>query len=444
MGDEMEENQKRRMGLEQEFLLVDESGRTSERSDDLIFQCAEAAPSEGLDPDNFSKECSRGMVEVKTAPAETLEELEREYVANVGFAVRVGRELGLRLYPLATYPLAFDPSFREEPRYELQIETIGRERFLDAGRCFGVHLHVEVEADVIDPIEVVSPNASPAGVRELLNLYNLATALDPGLIALTRSCPYYEGRAPGLASRTAFYRGNAEFGWDGVYSALPELGSLQPYAKEAGDLIGRQARGRERWREAMDSAGVGSDSLHKMSGGILDICWRPVRLSPHGTVELRGLDSNYPDTILAVSALVHAAADRLKNKNLSVEPVEGLRRFEADEKHLFVPDFEGVGSELFFAAASEGPNEPMVAAYLDSIIEFAAAGEARPSYAKHINRLRSEGGSYRTTEADILDNFPPSNGSPAIGEEEGLGLVLEACGRLEERVVERDSVANPG
>ncbi|MGH3086403.1 MAG: glutamate-cysteine ligase family protein [Rubrobacteraceae bacterium] len=142
--------------------------------------------SEGLDPDNFSEECSRSMVEVKTAPAETLEELEREYLANVGFALRVGRELGLRLYPLS-----FDPSFREEPRYELQIETIGRERFLDAGRCFGVHLHLEIEADVIDPV----------------GHYNLATALDPALIALTRSCPFYEGRAPGLASRTAFTGG---------------------------------------------------------------------------------------------------------------------------------------------------------------------------------------------------------------------------------------------
>ena len=437
----MEENHKRRMGLEQEFLLVDESGRPSNRADELIFRCAEAAPSEGIEPDNFSKECSRGMVEVKTAPANTLEELEREYMANVSFAIRAGRELGLRLYPLATYPLPFEPSFREEPRYELQIETIGRERFLDAGRCFGVHLHVEIEADAMDPVQVVSPNVSPAGVRELLGLYNLATALDPALIALTRSCPFYEGCATGLAARTAFYRGSEEFGWDGVYSEMPELGSLQPYAEEAGDLRDRQLGGHQRWREAMDSAGVGSDSLHKMSDGIFDICWRPVRLSPHGTVELRGLDSNHPDTILAVSALVQAAADRLKNENLSIEPVEGLRRFEADEKHLFVPDFEGVGSELFFAAATtEGTNAPMVAAYLDSIIEFAAPGGSASGY---IKRLKNEDGSYRTTEAEILASHPPSEDS-SIGEEEGLELVREACDKLEERVAASEPVTNPG
>ncbi len=136
---EMGKNERRRIGLEQEFLLVDESGKPSDRADDFLSRCADTAASEGLDPESFSKECSRGMVEIKTAPADILEKLEEEYMANVGLAIRAGRELGLRLYPLATYPLPFTPAFREEPRYTLQIETIGRERFLDAGRCFGVH-----------------------------------------------------------------------------------------------------------------------------------------------------------------------------------------------------------------------------------------------------------------------------------------------------------------
>jgi hypothetical protein len=178
-----------------------------------------------------------------------------------------------------------------------------------------------------------------------------------------------------------------------------------------------------------------------MSGGVLDVCWRPVRLSPHGTVELRGLDGNFPDVTLAVAALVRAAADRLRNESLSVEPVEGLRRFEADEKHLFVPDFGGVGSELFHAAVTEGPNHPEVAAYLDSIIEFAAEyGET----AGYMNRLKNEAGAYRTTEAEIIREFLPPEGSPEIGEEEGLRLVREACDELEERVAARDPVPNTG
>jgi hypothetical protein len=45
-----------------------------------------------------------------------------------------------------------------------------------------------------------------ASQEELLGLYNLATALDPALVALTCACPFYEGRAEG-AARTVHYRG---------------------------------------------------------------------------------------------------------------------------------------------------------------------------------------------------------------------------------------------
>lgn len=430
-------SERRRIGLEQEFLVVDEAGRPSERVDELLSRCAETALEEGLDPESFSEECATGMVEVKTSPADTLEELEDEYLVNVGLAVRAGRGLGLKLYPLATYPLPFIPSFRDEPRYELQIQTIGKRRFLDAGRCFGVHLHLEVESGVVDPVEVVSHDAPAAGVRELLSLYNLATALDPALISLTRSCPFYEGYAPGLAARTAFYRGSEHFGWDGVYSKLPELGGLQPYAKSAAELVERQVSGYQTWQREMDLAGIGSSHLKEMSGDILDVCWRPVRVSNQGTIELRGIDSNYPHVVFAVAALVKAAAERVTSENLTVEPVEGLRRFERDRTRLLVPDFEGVGLELFHAAATEGTANPDVSAYLDSVLEFAAPDERRRKYTDH---LKDEDGSYRTTEAEILQRLPEGS----LTTEEGLGLVREACDRLEERVVARDHVANPG
>jgi hypothetical protein len=46
-----------------------------------------------------------------------------------------------------------------------------------------------------------------ASQEELLGHYNLATALDPALVALTRACPFYEGRAEGAAASTVHYRG---------------------------------------------------------------------------------------------------------------------------------------------------------------------------------------------------------------------------------------------
>lgn len=125
------------MGLEQEFFLVDEDGVLSNRADEFLALCREAAVASGRDPEGFAPECARSMVEINTPPTHSLAELSYEYTASLGLALEAGRELGLRLYPLATYPLPVQPDIREKPHYQLQARAVGRERFLHAGRCAG-------------------------------------------------------------------------------------------------------------------------------------------------------------------------------------------------------------------------------------------------------------------------------------------------------------------
>ena len=154
----------------------------------------------------------KGLVEVNAPPVRTLAELEREYAENLRLAVGAARALGLRLYPLGTYPLPLAPVVRGGLDYRVQVGTVGPERFVNAGRCAGTHLHLELPAGTVDA-DVGLVADAPADARdEVLSLHNLATALDPALVALTRSCPYYEGRATGLAARTVHYRGGAAFG----------------------------------------------------------------------------------------------------------------------------------------------------------------------------------------------------------------------------------------
>lgn len=74
-------------------------------------------------------------------PVSSFPELAREYTAALKLALDASRDLGLRLYPLAAYPLDGFPPMRDDPRYELQARTVGRERFQNAGRCAGAHLH---------------------------------------------------------------------------------------------------------------------------------------------------------------------------------------------------------------------------------------------------------------------------------------------------------------
>jgi Glutamate-cysteine ligase family 2(GCS2) len=367
----------------------------------------------------------KGLVEVSTPPVGTLAELEREYLDNLRLALRAARSLGVRLYPLGTYPLPMQPAMRDEKDYQVQVRTVGPERFMHAGRCAGTHLHLELAEGTVDPSTGIAASAPESAQAEALNLYNLATALDPALISLTRSCPFYEGWKMGSAPRIVHYRGSEDFGWDGVYRDLPLVGSLLPYATDTEQLVRQQFDRYEAWLEAMDRAGVERRLFLEAGGDLLRPAWNPVRLNRQGTVELRGMDSNYPEVILTAAALVVGAAARLRRDGLTVVPDEGVGTFEIDAEKLRVPGFGYLGKELLHAAATGGPEEPALTAYVDSVLEF-VGGEERLA---ELRRDRRSSSGYPTTEAEILREYHSENGR--LSEKEGLRLVVDACDELE-------------
>lgn len=415
----------RRAGLEQEFFLVEESGLPSQRADEFLDRCREEAGGHAC----FAPEFVKGLVEVNTPPVHTLAELEREYAQNLSLALGAARLLGLRLYPLGTYPLPLRPVVRGGLDYRVQVRTVGPERFVDAGRCAGTHLHLELPAGTVSADAGLVAGAPTPARNEVLNLYNLATALDPALVALTRSCPYYEGRATGLAARTVHYRGSAAFGWDGVYTDLPEVGALLPYADDVDHLVAQQFDRYRAWLGAMDRAGVERRLFAEASGDLLRPAWNPVRLNRQGTLELRAMDSNFPEVTLTAAALILGAADRVRRDGLELVPDEGMDTFEVAGDALRVPGFGRLGGKLLHAAATGGVEDSGVLAYLDSILEFAAGDDGRLA---GLRRHRRTAGCYPTTEADILENHAPDDGS--LSEDEGLHLVLEACDELEAQV----------
>jgi len=193
----------------------------SVRADEFLEECGEEAERHGSSPSCFAPEFVKGLVEVSTPPARSLADLEREYLNNLRLALRAARPLGLRLYPLGACPLPFEPAMRDGLDYDMQVRVVGPERFMHAGRCAGTHLHLELADGAVDPASGISAGAPESARAEALALHNLATALDPALVFLTRSCPFYEGRMTGLSPRTVHYRGAAAFGWDGVYTGLP-------------------------------------------------------------------------------------------------------------------------------------------------------------------------------------------------------------------------------
>lgn len=420
----------RRIGLEQEFFLVDESGAISNRADEFLQQCQEIAATTGHNPDYFVAEWVKSMVEINTPPAYSVIELATEYLSNLRLALQAGRELGLRLYPLSTYPLHVMPVIRNKEWYSVQVRTVGYERFLHAGRCTGTHLHLDLEEGTIDPRVGIAYDATVAARAEVLNLYNLATAMDVALIALSRACPFYEGRSMNVSAHTVHYRGSDVFGWDGVYTNLQAVGGLQPYADSIEQLVELQFARHYAWLAAMDQAGVESHLLSLPEISLLKTAWNRVRLNKIGTIELRGTDSNYPEVILAIATLVYNAADRVRKEHLTVRPSEGVHTFKLSGNDLAVPEFQYLDGDLLYAAVTEGVRNKQVKAYLDSLLEFVIPDGGEGS--NYLAKFKSSLGEYQTTEAEILQQFQPPTGE--ISRTEGLNLVLQACDKLEKQV----------
>jgi gamma-glutamyl:cysteine ligase YbdK (ATP-grasp superfamily) len=425
LGDGSARLQVSRMGLEQEFFLVDLTGAPCDLADLFLWGCREEARAEGLDPRCFKAECAKGLVEITTPPSNGVVDLAKNYLGNLSFALEVASELGLALYPLGTYPLPIRPAMREDPRYALQASTIGRERFAYAGRCAGAHLHLEVPVGTVWPDVKAALDAPLAAQTELLGLYNLATALDPALVALTRACPFYEGQAQGVAARTVHYRGI--LGFEGLYANLQEVGGLSAYASRVEDLVDQQRARYSAWFKAMDLAGVERRLFALTGGNVHRATWNPVRLSHHGTVEIRSMDANFPEMVLAVCALVRGAAERVRRERLEVRPSRGVLKLEPDGDLLRVPIFSYLNGKLLGAAVTRGVQDRRIEAYVDSVVRFATPYLESPELVEPLG----SSGSYRTTEHEVLASFPDQETS--LTREQGLALVRGVCSRMNEQ-----------
>jgi gamma-glutamyl:cysteine ligase YbdK (ATP-grasp superfamily) len=417
----------RRIGLEQEFFLVDRTGRLCDQADLFLRRCREVAVTKGLDPLSFKAECVKSLIEITTPPSPDLMNLADAYLDNLALALEVASELGLDLYPLGNYPLATTPEIRDDPSTSVQARTIGPDRFLHAGRCAGTHLHLELPAGTVWPNVKVALGATGPRQRELLDLYNLATALDPALVALTRACPFYEGLAVDYAARTVHYRGM--LGLSGLYTNLQEVGALGAYAARVDDFIVQQNERYRAWFAAMDAMGVDSRLFVSTSGNLHRASWNPVRLNHHGTVEIRSMDANFPAAVLSVCALICGAVDRLRRERLRVRPSRQVRTLEVDGDALLVPAFPYLSGELLGAAVTNGVRDERIRAYLDSFFRFAYAYVGEPDL---VEILRGAGGGYKTTEDEVSRSFPHLGAT--ISGEQGLWLVEWSCRQLREQV----------
>jgi len=271
------------LGIEEEFYVVDEHGRPTSGTDELVY---EGDPPTVL-ADRLDHELFKCVIETQTplieAPSEArgqllaVREALAEYADSEGFGIAAAG-----LHPLAKWR---ELDHAEKPRYRAQLDRIRYPQHRNT--TAGLHVHVGVD----DPDKAV-------WVANELRWHV------PVMLALSANSPYWNGYDTGLQSARAK-----------IFEALPNTGIPTRFE---------------------DYAAFETFERRMVEHGSIDDrgeLWFDVRPhSGHGTVEVRAPDGQAdPDRVLAFVEYVHALVEDLAARYEDGESATTIRRELLDE-----------------------------------------------------------------------------------------------------------------
>ncbi|WP_255190893.1 glutamate--cysteine ligase [Natronobeatus ordinarius] len=271
------------LGIEEEFFVVDEHGRPTSGSDELVY---EHDPPEILDG-RLDHELFKFVIETQTPLIEALDEAHGtmlevrealvEHAATHGFQVAAAG-----LHPLATWR---ELEHAEKPRYRSQLDRIQYPQHRNT--TAGVHVHVGVD----DADKAV-------WIANELRWYV------PIMLALSANSPYWNGYDTGLESARAK-----------IFEGLPNTGMPTHFEDyEAFD---------EYERLMLETDAIGDRGE----------LWFDVRPhTGHGTVEIRTPDGQADaDVVMAFVEYSHALVESLAEEYADGTPGYRHRRELLDE-----------------------------------------------------------------------------------------------------------------
>ncbi|WP_049929115.1 glutamate-cysteine ligase family protein [Halopiger goleimassiliensis] len=316
--------------LEVEYWVVDDDGDLT--APDTLLDVSEQIDPEFVEP----------MLELKTTPCASMDELREEFLGLLAEVVDAARDQDKRLVPLAT-PLRATPAeipYRDKRGTDLQRRIVGP-TFDDARVCAGTHLHLE-QSNVVDQL-------------------NTLTAIDPAF-ALVNSASHYRGEPILECARPYLYRRSC-------YDTCPEQGQLWPYVDSVAEWEARLESAYDCFRERARERGVDLETFDDEFDPY-DAVWTPVRLrTAMPTVEWRSPDTALPGQVLQLAEDVRSTVMRADANGTSVGgptvAADGGTAPTPDGRGgpVSLPPFETV-EHVTDAAIHDGLESPRVRRYL--------------------------------------------------------------------------------
>ncbi|WP_336326215.1 glutamate--cysteine ligase [Halovenus sp. HT40] len=246
------------LGIEEEFFVVDEAGRPTAGTDELVY---ESTPPEILDG-RLDHELFKFVIETQTPLIEEPGDAEENLLAVRDALIDHAHNEGFQIAAAGLHPLARwrELEHAEKPRYKSQLDRIQYPQHRNT--TAGLHVHVGVD-DADKAVWVANE------IRWYL----------PPLLALSANSPYWNGFDTGLHSaRAKIFEGLPNTGMPTTFDSYEEFDRFERRMLESGSIDDRG----ELWYDV-----------------------RPH--SEHGTVEVRTPDGQHdPQKVLAFVEYIRA------------------------------------------------------------------------------------------------------------------------------------------
>lgn len=296
----MSSNSSPRRSIEVEYWIIDGEGRLT-------------APGPLVDLPGAEREFVEPLLELKTTPCESTEELQRELFGRIRDALNRADDLGKQLVPLGT-PLNYGEINEFScDRTRIQNEVVG-DTFQYVRHCAGTHIHIEQQSG-----------------HEIDQL-NTLIALDPAF-ALVNSARHFRGKEMGAGARSKCYRWLA-------YEGLQNQGQLWSYIDNRADWEDRLQTCYEGFRERAMNAGI-EESTYEECFDPESSVWTPVQLREEfGTIEWRSPDTTFPTQIIQLADTLCRVAGDLQGYDVRISGGKG----QISDSSIVLPEFNALTS----------------------------------------------------------------------------------------------------
>jgi len=338
-------------GYELEYTLIDKNGDVSFNSDDII---KELRKEDKKFPIQY--EVGLNMVEIISYPHAKVQKTALNLIDNTIKVIDAAEKHGSQLFPFGTYPGVFKPVIRKGERYAYSSVTIDKKSYEHFyPRCFGYHYHYAAPRGIFDAKKGILNKQFKSTIKNtLIDSYNLLIAADPFVTVFTQSSPFESNKHIAKDTRMLYWRGGKKLKYPGVFNKFQLLGGLQPYKQTLADLMSSLDRKDVKVRKLMKQARIPKkfiDNKHPY-----DFMWNPVKINKLGTIEQRGMDTNYLQICLGVSVMLKFILRAVQQEFFHIIPSDiGTEEpFKLEGNVIFVPPHTEIQKKFQYNSAYFG------------------------------------------------------------------------------------------